>query len=82
VVPQRAALDDFLRQYFLHVHPMLPILNEKDFWLSYNSVDNDVEYEMPMLVLQGILFISSGVRGSIEKTEIMLTGIVCFVGND
>ncbi|KAF4417471.1 cutinase transcription factor 1 beta [Fusarium acutatum] len=60
VVPQRAALDDFLRQYFLHVHPMLPILNEKDFWLSYNSVDNDVEYEMPMLVLQGILFISSG----------------------
>ncbi|KAF4448686.1 hypothetical protein F53441_7940 [Fusarium austroafricanum] len=60
VVPQRAALDDFLRQYFLHVHPMLPLLNEKDFWLSYNSVDSDVEYEMPMLVLQGILFISSG----------------------
>ncbi|RGP72894.1 cutinase transcription factor 1 beta [Fusarium longipes] len=60
IVPQRAALDDFLRQYFLHVHPMLPILNEKDFWLSYNSVDADVEYEMPMLVLQGVLFISSG----------------------
>jgi len=61
IVPQRAALDDFLRQYFLHVHPMLPILNEKDFWLSYNSVEGDVEYEMPMLVLQGVLFISSGV---------------------
>ena len=60
-MPQRAALDDFLRQYFLHVHPMLPILNEKDFWLSYNSVEGDVEYEMPMLVLQGVLFISSGV---------------------
>ncbi|KAF5024380.1 hypothetical protein F66182_3567 [Fusarium sp. NRRL 66182] len=60
VVPQRAALDDFLRQYFLHVHPMLPILNEKDFWLSYSSADGDVEYEMPMLVLQGLLFISSG----------------------
>ncbi|CAG7558750.1 unnamed protein product [Fusarium equiseti] len=60
IVPQRAALDDFLRQYFLHVHPMLPILNEKDFWLSYNSVEGDVEYEMPMLVLQGVLFISSG----------------------
>ncbi|KAM0204733.1 hypothetical protein ACHAQI_009907 [Fusarium lateritium] len=39
---------------------MLPILNEKDFWLSYNSVDADVEYQMPMLVLQGLLFISSG----------------------
>ncbi|QPC69325.1 hypothetical protein HYE68_000077 [Fusarium pseudograminearum] len=60
IVPQRAALDDFLRQYFLHVHPMLPILNEKDFWLSYSSVDSDVEYQMPMLVLQGVLFISSG----------------------
>lgn len=64
IVPQRAALDDFLRQYFLHVHPMLPILNEKDFWLSYNSVDSDVDYQMPMLVLQGLLFISSGVRYS------------------
>ncbi|RYC79927.1 hypothetical protein BFJ63_vAg17193 [Fusarium oxysporum f. sp. narcissi] len=74
VVPQRAALDDFLRQYFLHVHPMLPILNEKDFWLSYNSVDNDVEYEMPMLVLQGILFISSGLLYdfSVEKSCIAI----------
>ncbi|KAF5980242.1 cutinase transcription factor 1 beta [Fusarium coicis] len=51
VVPQRAALDDFLRQYFLHVHPMLPILNEKDFWLSYNSVDNDVDVEKSCIAI-------------------------------
>lgn len=74
IVPQRAALDDFLRQYFLHVHPMLPILNEKDFWLSYNSVDSDVEYQMPMLVLQGLLFISSGVRTS--STSLMAQLII------
>ena len=46
---------------------MLPILNEKDFWLSYNSVEGDVEYELPMLVLQGILFISSGVSISFQE---------------
>jgi hypothetical protein len=85
IVPQRAALDDFLRQYFLHVHPMLPILNEKDFWLSYNSVDGHVEYEMPMLVLQGILFISSGVRSLailVEKKTNQLTVIVCICRNN
>lgn len=53
---------------------MLPILNEKDFWLSYNSVDSDVEYQMPMLVLQGLLFISSGVRTS--STSLMAQLII------
>ncbi|KAF4463315.1 Cutinase transcription factor 1 beta [Fusarium albosuccineum] len=60
IVPHRAALDEFMRQYFLHVHPMLPILNEKDHWISYNSQDGNVPYKMPILVLQGLLFISSG----------------------
>ncbi|KAM0079797.1 hypothetical protein ACKRZS_008056 [Fusarium odoratissimum] len=51
VVPQRAALDDFLRQYFLHVHPMLPILNEKDFWLSYNSLLYDFSVEKSCIAI-------------------------------
>ncbi|SPO02044.1 related to cutinase transcription factor 1 beta [Cephalotrichum gorgonifer] len=39
VVPQRNALDEFMQQYFLHVHPLLPILNEADVWRSYNLRD-------------------------------------------
>lgn len=64
VVPHRAALDEFMRQYFMHVHPMLPILDESDHWLSYNSREGEGERKMSFLVLQGILFISSGVRST------------------
>ncbi|KAF4974207.1 hypothetical protein FZEAL_8867 [Fusarium zealandicum] len=60
VVPHRAALDEFMRQYFLHVHPMLPVLNESDHWQSYNSEDTESPYKMSFLVLQGVLFISAG----------------------
>ncbi|RSL47812.1 hypothetical protein CEP54_013217 [Fusarium duplospermum] len=60
VVPHRAALDEFMQQYFLHVHPMLPILNEKDHWQAYNSQDPQSQGGMSILVLQGLLFVSSG----------------------
>ncbi|KAL2670134.1 hypothetical protein Neosp_015015 [[Neocosmospora] mangrovei] len=60
IVPHRAALDEFMQQYFLHVHPMLPILNEKDHWQAYNSQDSQGQGGMSILVLQGLLFVSSG----------------------
>src|SRR5690606_37648782 len=36
-VPTRALLDEFLQQYFLHVHPLLPLVNEGDFWDIYRQ---------------------------------------------
>ncbi|ORY69028.1 uncharacterized protein BCR38DRAFT_472437 [Pseudomassariella vexata] len=38
-VPTKSILDEFLRNYFLHVHPMLPLLNERDFWDMYCGED-------------------------------------------
>lgn len=34
-VPTRPALDEFVREYFLHVHPNLPMINESEFWEMY-----------------------------------------------
>ncbi|KAF5005688.1 hypothetical protein FDECE_7887 [Fusarium decemcellulare] len=31
-LPARPALDDFVKQYFLNIHPLLPILDEGEFW--------------------------------------------------
>ncbi|KAI8682296.1 Zn(2)-C6 fungal-type domain-containing protein [Fusarium sp. Ph1] len=69
IVPHRAALDEFMQQYFLHVHPMLPILNEKDHWQAYNSQDSQGQGRMSILVLQGLLFVSSGVRSPFSPRE-------------
>ncbi|KAM5342838.1 hypothetical protein ACJ41O_013804 [Fusarium nematophilum] len=59
-VPTRTLLDEFLQQYFLHVHPLLPLLNEGDFWDIYchsSSVGMPAE-RMSLLVFQAILFAS------------------------
>ncbi|EEH42840.2 uncharacterized protein PADG_07660 [Paracoccidioides brasiliensis Pb18] len=36
-LPPAPILHEFVRQYFLHVHPCLPILNEADFWSMYSN---------------------------------------------
>lgn len=63
MVPQRSALDEFMEQYFRHVHPMLPLLNEADVWRSYKLQGRGFSEEdkISILVLQGILFTSCGV---------------------
>lgn len=59
-VPVRNLLDEFLQQYFLHVHPLLPLLNEGDFWDLYcHSSNNGMPTErMSLLVFQAVLFAS------------------------
>ncbi|KAG9495512.1 hypothetical protein J7337_013761 [Fusarium musae] len=36
-VPTPDALDHFTREYFLHVHPGLPLLDEAQFWAVYSG---------------------------------------------
>ncbi|KAI1267608.1 hypothetical protein F5Y18DRAFT_306748 [Xylariaceae sp. FL1019] len=56
-VPTRVILDEFVKQYFLHVHPLLPLINEGDFWELYCHQGNGGATEkMSLLVFQAILF--------------------------
>lgn len=59
-VPTRALLDEFLQQYFLHVHPMLPLLNEGDTWDMYclQPTGYGQAERLSLLLLQAILFAS------------------------
>jgi hypothetical protein len=51
-VPVRPLLDEFIRQYFLHVHPTLPVVNEGDFWDIYDTADeNSPKEKIPLLLL-------------------------------
>ncbi|ERS96854.1 hypothetical protein HMPREF1624_07063 [Sporothrix schenckii ATCC 58251] len=58
-VPTRSILDEFVQQYFLHVHPLLPLFNEGDFWELYcqqgtSSVSSGGR--LSLLVFQALLF--------------------------
>lgn len=58
-VPVKPLLDELVKQYFLRMHPILPILNEGDFWALY---DQDTEAppadRISLLLLQAIMYAS------------------------
>ncbi|KAH8685115.1 hypothetical protein BGZ61DRAFT_454958 [Ilyonectria robusta] len=59
IVPQRSVLDEFIHHYFSFIHPILPILNEADFWALYDSgLDGRSQDRISIIVLQGMLFTS------------------------
>lgn len=59
-VPTRPTLDDFVEKYFKYVHPLLPLLNEGEFWDMYsrNSSGPASGNTMSLLVFQALLFAS------------------------
>ncbi|KAG4284981.1 hypothetical protein FPRO06_06241 [Fusarium proliferatum] len=53
-VPPRHILDEFIREYFLHVHPMLPLMDESVFWEQYGQKTN----KLSLFLIQAMLFAS------------------------
>lgn len=63
-VPTRAVLDEFVQQYFLHVHTLLPLFNEGNFWELYcqQGVGGmPPRGRMSLLVFQAMLFATCNV---------------------
>ncbi|UPK95813.1 hypothetical protein LCI18_006748 [Fusarium solani-melongenae] len=61
-IPAAFVLDDFIRKYFLYVHPILPLLNEGDFWKIYEAQPGNLTSSLPppvsLLLLQSMMFAS------------------------
>lgn len=60
-VPHRSALDDFLRQYFVYIHPLLPLMDETEFWDLYNN-EGGRDGTVALVLLQAMLFAASHVH--------------------
>jgi hypothetical protein len=54
-VPSRALMNEFLKQYFRIVHPILPLIDEGAFWASYFHPSGR---DIPLLLLYAMLFAS------------------------
>lgn len=60
--PSVALLDELVREYFLHVHPMLPIINEKEFWRIYHPcAEKGARGKISLFVFRAMLFVSCSV---------------------
>lgn len=62
-LPPKYLLDDFITAYFQYVHPLLPLLDEDEFWTTYtNEGEQGCAHLIPLFVFQAMLFASSVVR--------------------
>ena len=57
-IPARSVLDEIVREYFLHVHPVLPVVDERTFWTMYDDsmMDLDRPGKLSLFVFQSMLF--------------------------
>jgi hypothetical protein len=62
-VPTRDALEEFLRQYFRHVHPLLPLIHEGEFWIRYarRDLSEASGSGVSLMLLQAMLFAACNV---------------------
>lgn len=58
-IPDKSLTDDFLRQYFLYVHPSTIVVDESEFWRAYENSRKDHACKIPLLLFQAILFASA-----------------------
>ncbi|KAH7243941.1 fungal-specific transcription factor domain-containing protein [Fusarium solani] len=59
LVPRRQTMDSIVQQYFLHVHPLLPLLDERSFWDVYSrrwAAADASDPKISLLVFQALLF--------------------------
>ncbi|KAK7718374.1 hypothetical protein SLS64_002326 [Diaporthe eres] len=72
-VPTKTILDEFVKQFFLHVHPIMPLLNEGDFWEMYasQSQGTHVSTRISLLMIHAMLF---SVCGYVSRNSIKALG--------
>lgn len=54
-LPDESAIEEFFRQYFKHVHPIVPVVDEANFWRIYQGGSGA---KLSLFVAQAILFAS------------------------
>ncbi|PTB72617.1 N-terminal binuclear Zn cluster-containing/DNA binding domain-containing protein [Trichoderma longibrachiatum ATCC 18648] len=62
-LPRMPILNEFVRIYFLHVHPIIPLFDEGEFWDSYSCTN---EQKMSLLVFQAIIFAACAILYDFE----------------
>lgn len=71
-LPSRILLDEFMQYYFLHIHPVLPLIHEGDFWELYRQrVGGSSLPAISLPVLHAMLFASCTF---VCDTTVMLLG--------
>jgi hypothetical protein len=77
-LPSRPILDELVREYFLHVHPVLPVIDECTFWEMYfPNGRRAVHRKIPLFVFRAMLFVSCSVSDHHVNLDLAFADTVC-----
>lgn len=82
-LPARPVLDEFVVEYFRHVHPMLPILDEGAFWNMYlgdGQLDQQAK-KISLFTFRAMLFVASSVSFCLKLVAAPADETVCIEGH-
>lgn len=70
-IPPKAAVNIFVRKYFLLLHPLLPIIDEAQFWEIYNQSNKYLSRpgKISLFLFQAMLLASCAVCGICTDTR-------------
>ncbi|KAL2204897.1 hypothetical protein CC79DRAFT_1370715 [Sarocladium strictum] len=58
-VPDSRCLDELLLAFFRYAHPILPVINEAEFWSAYESqTTGGMPVHVPLVLLSAMLFVA------------------------
>ncbi|KAI6757066.1 hypothetical protein HG530_011664 [Fusarium avenaceum] len=58
-VPESSCLDDLVRAFFRYAHPILPVVNEAEFWSIYDPLTSGSRAsQIPVILLSAMLFVA------------------------
>jgi hypothetical protein len=58
-VPGSNCLDDLVRAFFRYAHPILPVINEAEFWSIYDPLTSGGKASrVPVILLSAMLFVA------------------------
>jgi hypothetical protein len=66
-VPTGYVLDTFVRHYFQHVHPCLPLIDEAEFWRIYHGEESSCG--VSLLLFKAMLFAAACVGPSFNNSH-------------
>jgi hypothetical protein len=70
-LPSPLEIEEFFKEYFLHVHPILPILDEARFWaiFTFKHQKDTESTRLSLFILQAVMFLSCSVSMKIQTSQ-------------
>lgn len=76
-LPVMQVLEEFLQEYFRHVHPHLPLIDEGVFWDAFygNTFGRGEKYQISLFTFQAMLFACSNVKFYLRSCRVSCSNL-------